>query len=232
MNKRQENSKSTITSVQDVMEENVATVKGLPALDEAVTTLDSDVEALDGTVQDFNNVMKGKTSTKHDADSDLITAMHPIGRALRSLARKTKNNQLFEAVDVPESDLEKMRPADLIDKAKTYLTNANNNLAALASYNVTQEELDTLQAKIDAFDKSVKSQGGGMANKSTDVDLVKAGFQKIADDLEDIDDIMERVKEKYPAFYDAYHDARRVKALGMRHKKPPTPPVQTKPPEK
>jgi len=234
MNKRQENKKSSLESVRDVMEENSAPVAEYPALAEAFTTLNTDVECLDATAQDFNNVMKGKSTTKHDAESDLITFLHPVGRALRSLARKIKDNQLFEIADISESDLEKKRPADLLDHAKTILKKANDNFSALAPYKVTQEELTLLQGKIDAFEKSVKSQGGAMANRSSDTDAIKVNFQKIAEDLEDIDDIMERVREKYPQFYDAYHDARRVKALGIRHRKtlPPVPSASSGEPTK
>ena len=60
-----------------------------------------------------------------------------------------------------------------------------------------------------------------MATKTSAHDALKKFFLKLADDLKEVDDMMECVKEDHPEFYDAYHSARLVKALGTRHKKTP-----------
>ncbi len=221
MNKKLENTKSANKAVDAVLNENAGTVAGVPALNEAVVLFRSDFAACEDTEEGFNRAMDGKTAAKHDTEGALIMALHPIARALRSFSKKAKNPELFAVVDVEEYELEKMRDTELLDFAKSVSKKAVENAAGLVAYNVTPQELTGLRAKIDAYEKALKAQGGGMASKSSEYDSLKVALRKVEDDLRDIDDIMERVRDKQPKFYDAYFAARRVKALGTRHNKAP-----------
>ena len=54
-------------------------------------------------------------------------------------------------------------------------------------------------------------------------------YRKVEGDLEDIDNSMERLKDKYPEFYNEYMSARIIKETGGGgHKKPPSPPTDPK----
>jgi len=231
-NKRRENTKSALKSVGEVFDENSEIVSKMSALDTAVKEFGKDFAGYEVEEATYNLEMDGKTSAKHETADTLINVLHPLSRGLRSYSRKAKKADIFELVDVPESDLEKKRDTELLAHAKSVLKKANENAADLVPYNVTPEELADVQAKIDAFENALKAQGGSMADKSSEFDALNNSLRKVEEDLDDIDDIMERVKDKSPKFYDAYASARHVKALGTRHNKPPKPPDQTEPPKK
>lgn len=230
MNKRQENTKTSYEAVEEVLDENASVTAAIPALNGAVVLFKSDFAGMEAAEQAVNGAMAGKTSTKHDAEDALITAEYPVICALRSLAKKNGDKELLEIVDVSESFMARMRDTELVTLSRSIMSKANANAAALAAYNITV--LTDLQAKIDAYDKSIGVQGGGMADRSSGHMALKGVFGKLNDDLAEIDDLIELVKKDQPAFYDAYFAARPVKALGTRHRKAPAPPVQTSPPTK
>ena len=229
MNKKRENVKSANKAVEAVLTENAEVVSGNPALNDGVIRFRSDFKSCEQTEEDFNSAMDGKTAAKHDTEDALITAVYPVSRSLRSLSKKVKNPALFSATDVEGYEIERMRDTERLDFGKTIVKKAAENAEGLAAYNVTSEQLTTLQEKVDAYEKALKAQGGAMANKSSEYDSLKVAVRKVEDDLLDIDDIMEQVKEGHPKFYDAYFAARRVKALGTRHNKPPENPPPNPP---
>ncbi len=228
-NKRRENIRSAIESVKQVFSDNSETVSGLAALSEAVTKFDGDYAIYLKGEEAFGVAMNGKTTAKHEAEETLTDVLYPLGRALRSYAKKADKHDIFELVDVEEYELDRMRDTDLVEYAKTVLKRANEVGTELAKYNVTPEELADVQSKLDAYDKALKAQGGGMAARSSEFAAMVDALQTVKDDLEDIDDIMERVRKDNPKFYDAYNSARRVKALGTRHNPAPAASAGTQP---
>jgi hypothetical protein len=239
MNKRQENTKTSYEAIEEVLDENAGVTAAVPALSGAVALFKGDFAGMEDAERAVNGAMAGKTSTKHDAEDVLITAEYPIVCALRSLARKNGDKELLAIVNVSESFLAKMRDTELVTLSRSILLKANANAAALAAYNVTAAMLTDLQAKIDAYEKSIGAQGGGMADRSSGHTALKNIFGKLNDDLAEIDDLIELVKKDHPEFYDAYFAARPVKALGTRHKsktpstgKAPAPAEQTSTPKK
>ncbi len=232
INKKRENTKSAIEATEAVLDENSDVVTAYPALNDGVTLFKGDFANYEKDEAAFYQEMDGKTPAKHTTKDAVVTAIHSLGRALRSYSKKANKPDIFDLANVEESKLEKMRDTALLDYTKKVIAKANDNAVDLAGYNVTADELAGVQTKIDDYEKSLKAQVGGMADKSGEFDALEASLRKVKDDLDDIDDMMERIKDGHPEFYDAYHAARPVKALGVRHNPPPAPsgepPAQTK----
>ena len=225
-NKKRENEKNALNSVENEMNENIEIVSGLPALDEAYKKFEDDYAGYKVDEEAYYLAMDGKSVTKNNTEVALIKVLHPLSRAMRQYAKKNGRTDIFQLVDVEEYELGKMRDTVLLDHANTVWKKATPILTELAPYNVTPEELADVKAKIDAYDQALKALGGAMANKSSEYDALEAALAVVHEDLRDMDDLMERVKDKNPKFYDAYNSARHVKALGVRHNKTAQPPKE------
>ena len=233
MNKRQEGSKNSFESVKKVMDDNSAVTAGISALNGAVVLFESDFAGIDALASKVSmNATRGNTAAKHDIEDVLVTMELPIITSLRSFARSTGNKQLFTEMDVSESDLVRMKDAEVTVFAKKVLGYANANADPLAkSYGISAAKLNAFKNQIDCYENAGQAQGAGVANRESAHESLKALIGKLNDDLDDIDDLMENVKADHPDFYNAYFDARPLKVLGIRHRKglPPVAGPKAKP---
>lgn len=133
--------------------------------------------------------------------------------------------------DVTESGLYALRDTELVSTATVILKAAQANVAALAPFNVTSEEIADLESKINAFNSSIGGSEGGVASRKSANKSVREYLKKLMADLDEIDTMMNLVQRDEPDFCDEYFAARQVKATGIRHK-PPTPPSQPPAPAK
>lgn len=217
-NKMRENIRSALKSVEQVFDDNSETVSGLPALDEAVQKFKADQGTYLSGEEAFNLAMNGKTEAKHSAEALLEDAVYLLSRALKAYAKKANKPDIFELADYEEYELERMRDTDLLNHARMVLTKANEVSAELVKYSVTPEELTGVQAKIDAYEKALKEQGAAMATQSSEFEAMLLALETVKENLEYIDDLIDRERNNHPKFCSAYESARRVKALGTRHK--------------
>jgi hypothetical protein len=221
MNKRQESTKNSYESVEEVLDQNVETTSSISALKEAVGLFKSDFAGIDDAAERVSmDATKGKTSAKHEAEDSLITLGFPIVRALKSIGRKKPDWELYTTMDVEITDLTRMKESEIPVFAKKVLAGAEANAEVLEkSHNIAASKITAFRNQTDAYEKAMKVQGAGIANRQSSHELLKGLFGKLETDLEDVDDLMELVKEDHPGFYDAYFAARRVRALGVRHRK-------------
>lgn len=221
-NKERENTRSALAGMGRVFDEGSEIVSTLPALAEAVGKFNADHTTYLQGEEAYNLAMGGLTEAKHNAEEELIDVVYTLSRALKPYAKKANRPDIMELADVEIYELERKRDTDLLAHSKSVLKKANEvGVPALSSYNVTAEELADVQSKIDAYDKALRAQGGGMAKQSSEFTGMINALQTVKEDLEEIDDLIERLRKGNPKFCDAYDSARRVKELGTRHKPPP-----------
>ncbi len=219
-NKERENIRTALAGVGQVFDENIEIVGGMPALDEAVAKFKTDHTVYLKGEESYNLAMGGLTELKQSAEDELVEAIYTLSRALKPYAKSTNRPDIMELANVEVYELERMRDTDLLAHCRAVVKKANEVASDLTKYNVTPEELAGVQSKIDAFEKSLKAQGGGMAIQTSEYSSMLDALKTVKEDLDEVDDLIERIRKENPKFCAAYEAARRVKELGTRHRPP------------
>ncbi len=227
LNKTQENKLTMYEAVLSLMGANGVVVTGVPALKEAKENFDGVVQQIKGKGREREQATAGKAAAKQQAEDALVASLMEISSALYSFSRKAKKTDVQEIADVTETKLRRMRDTELESRAKSIHEKAAIDAGALADYNITAEKMTTLQARIGDFAAALgerESSAAGRVGLTTTV----AGLFDQADEIltEDLDRLMETVRESATDFYNKYFSARVIKDLGIRHQQPPQPPQQ------
>lgn len=157
----------------------------------------------------------GKTSTKLNAEEELLEDLMPVKNALYGLANKTGNQALKNLTGDSESGLKKMRDADFLKRAEAVHEAAVNNLADLDIYKITAPVLAELKEKIDGLSLAIGGQDTGYADRSALRKQLSSKFDEL--DLllyEELDNLIELLRKSNKLFYDKYFSARGIRDLG------------------
>ena len=228
MNKAQENKLTMHESVDSLLNNNAEKTAEIPAFDVSITSFRADLAELKKKSLVYENATAGKSESKWSAEDDLIESLLPVASALNVIAMRNKNPELREIANVTETFLRRLRDTELVSKSKAVLAAGNENAAELVKFGITAERITDLGAKIDAYEKSIGGRESSVAERMGARQGVIELFAKVDDDLEELDNLMELVRTKYPDFYNEYQAARTVKETGVRHRKAePAPPNTT-----
>lgn len=232
MNKGQENRSTMHGSVDTLLIANKSKTDEVPALAGQITTFEDDVIGLKDELLANKSATSGSSETKWTAEDDLVAALLKLTKPMKTIAKNRKDPALAEIVNVTDTGLRHSRENDLVVTAKSiYAAAMKLTPEEMAAYEITAAELSALAAKIDAYGKSIGGRESSVEVRKGTRHSIIGMYKKVESDLEDIDNSMERLKDKYPEFYNEYTSARIIKATGGGgHKKPPTPPDTTKPP--
>ncbi len=220
MNKGQEDRATMHKAVDTLLDENAEKTAEIPAFEITKTKFKADVSELNGELLYFDNAIAGKTKSKWNAEDDLIYTLLPIASALKVVAKQKKDPELAEKVNISETSLRRMRDTELVTKGKSIHAEAIKLETELAPFGKTAESLFDLAAKVDAYDKSIGGRESSVAQRKGARKAVSDLFAKVDDDLEDLDNLMELLRAKYPDFYNEYNAARTIKDTGRRHRPP------------
>ncbi|MBI3365892.1 MAG: hypothetical protein HY033_13420 [Ignavibacteriae bacterium] len=230
LNKTQENKLTMYEAVLSLMGSNGTVVTGVPALKEAKDSFDATVQQIKVKGRERHEATAGKTATKQQAEDALVASLMEIASALYSFAWKAGRNDVKEIADVTETKLRRMRDTELESRAKSIHEKATADASGLANYNITAEKISNLQGRIADFGSALGERESSAAGRTGLTTTLTTLFDQ-ADEIlaEDLDRLMETVRDANNDFYNTYFSARVIKDTGIRHKKaepapPPTPP--------
>lgn len=163
------------------------------------------------------------------ARAELLALLPALLGPLRSVATKTNDTALLARATLSATQLQKMKPEELRDVAKSLFDDADAHTAALAPYALTAPVLAQLRGKQEAFAPTVRGTGTlidqrAQGNQSTS-DLLRDLMQQVYE----LDKPMEVFRLLDQPLYDGYKRARRVGRTGGKSKgkgdTPDTPPA-------
>src|ERR1017187_4487982 len=111
------------------------------------------IDEIDGLSPKQGRRKTGLAEDKEAARLTMCKSTNIIAGAVAAYAHKAGNHELLTRVDTTLSILTGGRGKDSSDKCKDILAAATANLASLGDYNVTQPDLDSLKALIDAYNE-------------------------------------------------------------------------------
>jgi hypothetical protein len=135
-------------------------------------------------------------------------------RRLTAMAMYVNNQILLKEIKYNESELKRKSDTSLRDIAQGVYDRAQTNLTALANYGVTAATQTALQTAINSFVASIPKPRLGIADKKQST-MQLTNFFKIADlALDNIDTLVEIVKNSQPVFYSGYKMSRKLIKTG------------------
>jgi hypothetical protein len=203
-----------------VLDEHKVSVDTVPKLATLSTLLGKGILKIKETDKQYKNHSTPKGDMKEQAHHAAIVSAVAIAGSVYAYAQENKNEELKIKMDVSETDLNDLRDEDLVTKLENIYDTAVPISADLAPFGATPEDIASFRTEIDAFVKTKKNIGTGIAARSSSRSSLTESFTEVDVMLENsIDRIMEGFRKKDADFYNAYQTARRIwNTAGGRNK--------------
>lgn len=224
----QENKLTMYEAVKSCLGNNEVIVATIPALINTRKDFLEKIEKIKDAAKEQREATAGKRAAKQEAEDVLISELMKIGSALYAYGRRVGNTEIQAIANVRESKLAILRDTELVSRAKSIHKTAEENAVGLKDYGVTAEMIIDLAGKIDMFSAALGERESSAA-KSTGATASLVNLFALVDELlnEELDRLVELLRESNTNFYNEYFAARVIKDLGIRHReakpKPPTP---------
>lgn len=220
LSKPQENKFSMFRDLETVLDRNRIIIERIPELSDSVSKFKNVVEEISIKAVMKNTVLKGAFISKTNKRIELESVMIENAAALSAFGAKTENEMIKAVAGISPSSLDRLRDTEILNKAKSILDIIKDNSSALASYSVTPEDIEKFKTCIENYRTSSSETSGSktdslIINKSLQ-DLFNYGMQILSNE---VDKMVDALKNKEKNFYDSYYAVRTIKKLGIRHKK-------------
>jgi hypothetical protein len=217
MNTREFNKMNMFTSVNSVFQVGNDGIAKIKTLADAQGRFGEKLVVISGREAQYTTVAAGATAAKKNAVDALVAVAMRIVNALFVLGNNMQNEQLKAEFGLKPSDLFHMRELTLIKICCRIAEMGKQYCAELGAYGIVESDLESLAAAIISFRKAREEQQQRLAE-------VKSGRRMLykemiaADNIlrNEIDPLMELIKESDPGFYNQYKAARVIKDLRAR----------------
>ncbi|MBN2545784.1 MAG: hypothetical protein JXB50_08310 [Spirochaetes bacterium] len=218
MTKRETNKYTMYKSLMTVLngkKEKIEVVEGLKTASEELSEIIAKISETDNM---YKNLTKGARDDKMSSKEALSASILKTANVLYVHAKKTDNFPLKEKSDFTRSELKRIRENELLQKAKIVVENAEQNAGEITSIHKDfNDELKNLKELLTAFEESIGKQSSKSTEKQASREALTEEF-KTADDIikEQLDPLIELIREKDIDLYNQYFAARTIKDLGVR----------------
>lgn len=148
MNKKELAKLKMYQTVVKLCDDNVGIVSSVRAFEDAAGQVSANVARIEAAARIEEQKTTGKTNLKRQLKSKLCDTSADVAGALYGWASAIKNYEVMGAADYSRSAFVKMRENNLIAHTSNLHELATAHKADIASYNITQDILDTLKRLI------------------------------------------------------------------------------------
>jgi hypothetical protein len=228
MRTRQRNRLRMYQTLSEWLAKNEEVMQDAPAFAPLIKDFDLIVEKIVDAAEHQGTVTIGHTPRKVKATEQLISALIPVRAMLRALALRTGREELAILSGASEWGLRSLRDAELAERASLLQRHALALKTELASYGVTEKQIDDLGAAVISYTKSLDDREIGLVERKEARVSLEALFAQ-ADDLltTQLDTMVEFYRDANPVFYEGYFVARSIRNTGVRHAQLAPLPTQT-----
>lgn len=227
MTQEQDNITTMFQTAVQFLDDHSAVWSGTPAFADAVTRAKAGIEDIDTATDKQQMPTTGITGDKRTLRDDLEAKTLEIADQLSALAAKNNDSNLGAQVEMSKSSLDKMDDTTLELTAERVVGLANDNIAALADFDVLAADVTALDAARVAFAgaKTAPRTATGERKAQTEglpakIGTVRSIFRN------EIDKMVTKKKKSDLDFYNGYFAARVIVNRAATHKSaspPPTP---------
>ena len=218
MNRKEINLTDMLLSVDEFLTKNATLIENKPAIVNVHTLLHSINEDIFNLNQRQAVSTTTETALKSFQKKEMIQILLKVARALAAHAAATDDIKLSLTVTLSEWELKNMRENDLVIKAKAIYDVALPLAAQIASWDVTQAELDMLGTDFTEFKHKTPGIRNMRVQSKQATTTLKEKLNEGKTLLKDkIDAMMLPFKSSKPAFYGEYKVARTIVERAAGH---------------
>ncbi len=218
MTDTQENKTNMYESTLTVLNANNAVLSAIPPIGEIITSIESNMSL----IRDYSQIQEkdttGITVNKHNIEGNLINAMIKVISGLIAHATITENPELLNSINYTRHNLQKTRDNTLYDKAQLIYNTATPIATELASYLVTQSDIDAVDTFSAGYLTAIPAKRAAVAQSKTSTANIKNAFKTIDNLFKNkLDNLIILFQVSHPTFYQEYKAARIIIDLGVHH---------------
>jgi len=214
MNKTEKNKVTMYYAVNAVLTSHQQTIDTIAPLADSVKSFRNYLNEIMWRAEESTGTV-GATATKNNALDDMTERTYHISNALYAFGRRTSNEEIKSVSNLSLSDIYHLRENELVQYCTRILTLAQANTEGLAQYTITTEMLTALGQAIETYRHTADSKDTKFAGSKAAREVLFNLFA-FTDELlrEDIDTLVELVKNNNIDFYNQYNAARTIRDIG------------------
>lgn len=211
MDKRENDRFQMFKSVEEFLQAHEEVTKKIPGFQNSFSDFQESLVDISKKDNEYQIIAEGSTADKETAEDEMIDALVKLCSLIYVFARRTKNEQLKAISKVTPSGLKYMRDADLLQRAKALHEAMLENKVAMEPYQITQEHIDNLKAKINTYENKSNIKENKFAERKNARQELGNRFVEANDILiEELDTLVEFIKDIHAEFYGKYQAARLI----------------------
>ena len=211
MDKRENDRFQMYKSVEEFLAKNGKITKEIPGFENSFTDFKQSIDEIEKKDNEYQITAEGSTQEKENAEDAMIDVLVKLCSLVYVFARRSRNEQLKAISKVTPSSLKYMRDADLLQRAKALHEQMVENKTAMEPYKITQDDIDKLKATIDAYEERSNTKENKFAEKKSARQELNARFINANEILsEELDSLVDFIKDTHAEFYGKYQAARLV----------------------
>lgn len=223
MTDNQENKSNMYESTLTVLKANNAIWSPISPIAETIAIVEGKMKL----IRDYRQIQErdttGITVNKHNIEGNLINAMIKVISGLIAHATVTENPELLNSINYTPHNLKKSRDNILYDKAQLIYNTAGPLATELASYLVTQPDIDAINTFSADYLTAIPAKRAAVSASKTSTTNIKNTFREIDFLFKDkLDNLLILFQVPNATFYKEYKAARIIIDLGVRHDKEKT----------
>lgn len=178
---------------------------------EAYASFTQRVDGLKAYIDGQLALMGSHSILKREAAGALITEALRIEQILRFYATKTGNEVLFRALKHSFSDWNRFKEVERVALSTKLADDLEAHLPALVDYGLTQNDLDSLRALIDAYKVRLSEPRNKIVHRAVLTQSIRQAIIELDEILRfQLDNFVYSLKAAQPDFVQLYRFARNV----------------------
>ncbi|RLD60575.1 MAG: hypothetical protein DRJ05_04430 [Bacteroidetes bacterium] len=218
MTDNQENKYNMYESTLAVLKANNTVWSPIAPIGETITSIEAKMKL----VRDYRQVQEkdttGITINKHNIESNLVDAMIKVISGLIAHATVTENPELLNSINYNRNNLQRSRDNILYDKAQLIFNTATPLATELATYLVTQPDIDAINTLSSDYLTAIPAKRAAVSASKTSTANIKNTFKELDNLFKGkLDNLLILFQVPNSTFYNEYKAARTIIDLGVRH---------------
>lgn len=204
------------------LKKHASSWQNVPAFVVAVQVLEEEVNAINAANVGLQGTGTGLSEDKATSKKNMIEEAVNISGALLAYAHDIGSQDLEANAALSKSDFHNSKEVDADDLALHIHQLGTTYIAQLADYGVAQEDLDGLAKNIENFSEKI-GQPKELLNSTKEIRARQQAHFDKADEMinKKLDNLVNLIRKKDQAFFDAYQNARAVTWVGSRQEQSP-----------
>lgn len=176
---------------------------GKVAVEESINKLKAYSGGIDAAAyEQVNKSTNGLTIDKKEQRKLIISLTLVVITKVRPYARRTNNNELLEAVDYAETDLNHGKEDLCINRCTTVLNKGREYLSKLGDYGLTESDILALETSIAPFDELTEKRDVTKGERISATEKIDILVPLVRQELRILDDLVKgQMPEDFQSTY-------------------------------